>query len=100
MKIRMYNNISCATSAVLRRKEMRFHREVYGTNNTKFLFIGLAVNRMLQSMTCRRVGLLGAFLFFVGSFATIFVTNLMQMIISFGIIQGDIEYNQYLKTLM
>lgn len=52
------------------------------------LILGLAANQLLQKLSYRKVGLIGAFLFFLGSFSTIFVTSLFQLIVSFGIIQG------------
>lgn len=50
---------------------------------------GLAVNPLLQKMSYRKVALIGSLLFFIGAFATIFVTSQLQMVVSFGIIQGS-----------
>lgn len=49
---------------------------------------GLAVNPLLKKMSYRKVALIGATLFFIGAFATTFVTSQIQMAISFGILQG------------
>lgn len=51
-------------------------------------FLGLPANHLLQKYSYRKVGLMGACIFFIGTFGTIFVTNLFQMIISFGVLQG------------
>lgn len=52
---------------------------------------------MLQKYTYRKVGLLGALLFFSGSFITIFAKNLFHMVIGYGILQG--RYRLYLRKL-
>ncbi|RZC33015.1 MFS 1 domain containing protein [Asbolus verrucosus] len=59
-----------------------------GIFNTCFNITGLAANSLLQRYSYRMVAFMGAGLFFLGSFATIFVTTLPQMIVSFGVIQG------------
>ncbi|XP_044255843.1 monocarboxylate transporter 3 [Tribolium madens] len=59
-----------------------------GIFNTCFNITGLASNNLLQKYTYRTVALVGASVYFVGSFATIFVTTLPQMVLSFGVIQG------------
>ncbi|GJQ75155.1 hypothetical protein Trydic_g9761 [Trypoxylus dichotomus] len=61
---------------------------INGVFNTVLCFTGLPANHLLQKYTYREVGLMGAVIFFIGTFGTIFVTNLFQMIISFGILQG------------
>ncbi|KAF2894569.1 hypothetical protein ILUMI_11604 [Ignelater luminosus] len=61
---------------------------VNGMFNTILCFTGLAANQLLQKTSYRKVGILGAILYFLGSFSTIFVTSLFQIIISFGILQG------------
>jgi MCP family monocarboxylic acid transporter-like MFS transporter 9 len=59
-----------------------------GIFNTCFNVTGLAANHLLQRYTYRAVAFAGAVIFFMGSFATIFVTTLPQMVVSFGVIQG------------
>ncbi|XP_063920633.1 monocarboxylate transporter 7-like [Zophobas morio] len=59
-----------------------------GIFNTCFNITGLAANSLLRKYSYRIVGLMGAFIYFIGSFTTIFVTTLPQMVISFGVIQG------------
>ncbi|KAJ8925760.1 hypothetical protein NQ315_009608 [Exocentrus adspersus] len=61
---------------------------VNGVFNTVQSFTGLATGFLLQKYSYRKVGLLGAVLFFLGAFAIIFITNLAQMIITFGVLQG------------
>ncbi|KAF5303573.1 hypothetical protein FQR65_LT08174 [Abscondita terminalis] len=56
--------------------------------NTVFCFTGLAANHLLKKKTYREVGLLGAFLYFIGSFISIFVTSTVQLVLSWGVIQG------------
>ncbi|CAH0561109.1 unnamed protein product [Brassicogethes aeneus] len=59
-----------------------------GMFNTVFSFTGLLSNILLQKYSHRTVGILGATIFITGQFATIFVTNLIQMVLFFGVIQG------------
>lgn len=59
-----------------------------GLFNTCFNITGLAANNLLQKYSYRTVALLGSVIYFIGSFSTIFVTTLPQMVISFGVIQG------------
>lgn len=59
-----------------------------GIFNTVLSFTGLAANQLLQKYSCRTVAFLGAFVFFLGAFSTIFVTNLVQLVVSLGILQG------------
>ncbi|KAJ8960275.1 hypothetical protein NQ318_004000 [Aromia moschata] len=59
-----------------------------GVFNTVQSFTGLAAFYLLQRYPYRNVGLIGATLTFIGSIASIFVTNLAHVIISYGILQG------------
>ncbi|KAK9752891.1 Major Facilitator Superfamily [Popillia japonica] len=61
---------------------------INGVFNTALCFTGLPANHLLQKYSYRKVGLMGAVIYFIGTFGTIFVTSLFQMIISFGILQG------------
>ncbi|XP_017773473.1 PREDICTED: monocarboxylate transporter 1 isoform X2 [Nicrophorus vespilloides] len=61
---------------------------VNGIFNTVLSFTGLLANHLLQKYSCRSVGLLGAVLFFVGAFSTVFIQNLNQLILTFGVFQG------------
>lgn len=49
---------------------------------------GVLANQLLQKYSWRKVGYVGATLFFLGSFGTAFVTSLNQMIFTFGVLQG------------
>ncbi|XP_019881070.2 uncharacterized protein LOC109608949 [Aethina tumida] len=59
-----------------------------GVFNTVFSFTGLLSNYLLMKYSYRTVALIGAAVFAIGSFSTIFVVNLYQLVISFGVIQG------------
>ncbi|KRT86340.1 membrane transporter, partial [Oryctes borbonicus] len=61
---------------------------INGVFNTVLCLAGLPANHLLQKYTYRKVGLMGATIYFIGTFGTIFVNSLFQMIISFGILQG------------
>lgn len=52
------------------------------------IYLGLAVNPLLKKMSYRKVALMGALLYFIGSLATIFVTSQVQLMISYGILEG------------
>lgn len=56
--------------------------------NTVLCFTGLAANYFLQRTSCRTVGVLGAILYFIGSFSCIFVTTSTQLVITWGVLQG------------
>ncbi|KAB0798757.1 hypothetical protein PPYR_06637 [Photinus pyralis] len=56
--------------------------------NTVLCFTGLPANQLLQRTSYRVVGLLGALLYFLGSFSCIFVTSRAQLVITWGILQG------------
>lgn len=49
----------------------------------------LFANALFHRFTMRSVGLCGAFCFFIGSIMSIFVTSVSQLIISYGVLQGD-----------
>ncbi|XP_018569583.1 monocarboxylate transporter 7-like [Anoplophora glabripennis] len=59
-----------------------------GIFNTVQSFTGLASSILLQRYSYRKVGLLGATLFGVGAFGIIFISNLTQMVICYGVLQG------------
>ncbi|KAK4887868.1 hypothetical protein RN001_004139 [Aquatica leii] len=61
---------------------------IYAIFNTVFSFTGLAANHLLKKKTCREVGLIGAVVYFIGSFTSIFVTSTIQLLLSWGVIQG------------
>ena len=46
------------------------------------------MNYALTNFTCRQVGVTGAIIYFWGSFLTAFATNVYQIIITYGILQG------------
>lgn len=56
--------------------------------NTALCFTGLPANQLLQRTSYRVVGLLGAILYFLGSFTCIFVTSSAQLVFTWGILQG------------
>ncbi|XP_058823290.1 monocarboxylate transporter 7 [Topomyia yanbarensis] len=51
-------------------------------------FAGLFTNTLMKKTSCRTVGLIGATLYVVGSFLTIFVRSTNELLISFSIFQG------------
>ncbi|XP_022901443.2 monocarboxylate transporter 1 [Onthophagus taurus] len=61
---------------------------INGVFNTVLCFTGLPVNHLLQKYTYRKVGLMGAGIYFIGTLGNVFVTNLSQMLLSFGVFQG------------
>lgn len=54
-------------------------------------FAGLFTNTLMKKTSCRTVGLLGAGLYVIGSFLTIFVTTTNELLVSFSIFQGRNE---------
>ncbi|XP_065172787.1 monocarboxylate transporter 1-like, partial [Atheta coriaria] len=68
--------------------------ETFGTTMTNAVFnfvlsgTGLVSNHMLQHYSCRKVGLAGAVIFFIGAFGTCYVNSLIQLIITWGVLQG------------
>ncbi|PSN41452.1 hypothetical protein C0J52_14532 [Blattella germanica] len=50
--------------------------------------LGLVMNYALNTFSCRQVGVTGAIIYFCGSFLTAFVTNVYQIIFTYGILQG------------
>ncbi|XP_074036859.1 monocarboxylate transporter 7 isoform X2 [Leptinotarsa decemlineata] len=59
-----------------------------GAFNTVQSFTGLATSFLLKKFSYRKVGLAGAIFFSLGAFSTIFVENLSQLIVTFGILEG------------
>lgn len=51
-------------------------------------FAGLFTNTLFKKFSIRTVGMVGSGMYFLGSFLTIFVTSVEQLIISFSIFQG------------
>lgn len=49
----------------------------------------LFANALFHRFTMRSVGLCGAFCFVIGSVMSIFVTSVGQLIITYGVLQGD-----------
>lgn len=49
----------------------------------------LFASALFRRFTIRSVGVGGAFCFTIGSFITIFVTTVGQLIMAFGVLQGD-----------
>lgn len=52
-------------------------------------FAGLLSNFLSKKFAMQTVGLIGSGMFFTGSLLTIFVTSVEQLIVTFGIFQGD-----------
>lgn len=50
--------------------------------------LGLVMNYALNTFTCRQVGVTGSIIYFFGSFLTAFATNVYQIIVTYGIMQG------------
>lgn len=56
--------------------------------NTVVCFMGLIANHLLKTYTFRVVGIVGSVFFSLGNMLTAFTTNLFQITITFGILQG------------
>lgn len=52
-------------------------------------FAGLFTNTLFKKFSMRSVGVFGGIMYFFGSFLTIFVTSVDQLMISFSIFQGN-----------
>lgn len=50
--------------------------------------IGLLANGLLNTYSYRKVGFMGSILCLIGSIGLVFIQNLLQLIIFFGVIQG------------
>ncbi|KAG5891487.1 hypothetical protein JTB14_004945 [Gonioctena quinquepunctata] len=58
------------------------------TFNTVQSFTGLTTSYLLRKFSYRKVGFVGAIIFSVGAFGNIFIEDLTQFIITFGVLQG------------
>ncbi|KAL5278633.1 hypothetical protein ACFFRR_003331 [Megaselia abdita] len=52
-------------------------------------FAGLLSSSLFQKYGIRRIGLVGGFLYFVGSIAQVFVNSSFQLLIAYGLLQGS-----------
>nr|CAH7734627.1 unnamed protein product [Callosobruchus chinensis] len=59
-----------------------------GAYNTVQSFTGIVSSILLQRLSYRTVGLLGATFFCAGAIGTVYVNNLTEFIVCFGVIQG------------
>lgn len=50
--------------------------------------LGLFTNILYKKFSCRSVGLAGGFLFLIGSFFTIFVTSVFELIFCYSVLRG------------
>lgn len=55
---------------------------------------------MLQKYSYRKVAITGACIYFIGNFAAIFVQNLPQLVLSFGVLQGEINQKSTTNKLI
>lgn len=61
---------------------------ISGLNASAYSFGGLFASILFKKYSMRSVGLLGATIFFVGSFMTTFATSVEYICVSFGIMEG------------
>lgn len=62
-----------------------------GVFNVVTSFTGPVSGGLLHKLSARKVGLIGAALFASGAAASIFVRNLPQLVVFFGVVQGDFQ---------
>lgn len=65
---------------------------VIGFFASSLSFAGLLASISFKKFSIRNVGIFGSLIYFLGSFLTIFVTSVEQLIVSYGIMQGKTFY--------
>lgn len=55
-------------------------------------FSGLFTSFFIKNFSTRSIGIFGAVIYTFGSFLTIFATSVEYLIISFGVLQGELFY--------